>query len=265
MEYVKSAIALTVGVASVMLGSSAAAMSGNDIIDLTYDADTASGTFNAFLWDGGNGGGGGGGQLNFGGQSTLYDAMIYAATEVGSFVGAGFRHDAVNMYVIDFRGDSIFGDAGLTAFVMWGNGTAVGDFAGTVSASPIVPEGIDGTFTAGMSEVYELGTGVEVNSDGPLTIDIDVDDTITPIGYAITNLDVFPDMLLNQQFTLAESIRSLGIHAPDTGLFFDGVDDDTNGPQIFTDGVVIGVIPAPGAAVALVAGLGLLGRKRRRA
>lgn len=238
-----------------VLACASLAMHANAGTAAKFSSDTSVGTVVSFDWDGGD-------------QGNLLGAMQYAANRNGNFAGVDTRRNQVNMFLVDFTTDTSgrYSGAGLTLFVMWGNDNAPsGPFVADVDVSPPITEAADnGTFD-GMPHIFALGTGVTIDDSGPVTVDIDVDNNQTPVGYAITNLFDFPTSVLNTQFTLAQAIRKVRLLGPG-GKVWQGVDDDGDG-TIFTDGIVLSVIPAPAAlgwGLAGLAGLGLAGSRRRR-
>lgn len=220
----------------------------------------SSGMVRAYDWDGGDGGG-------FGDEGTLEAAMNYAANEEGNFSGSPFKARCISIFIVDFTGNETYGDAGLTVFVMWGNGQDPGgDFVAEVDVSRRVEEGNDGDFSAGVAEIFALGDGVEIDS-GNLTVDVDVNNNDTPVGYAITNFRDFPGLRINQQFTTAGSIKRFKLIGEGNdeagGVVYKAIDDDRS-DDIFTDGIVL-IVPAPPAAawgLAGLAGLALVSRRR---
>lgn len=225
-----------------------------------FSSDTGAGGVTSFDWDGGDAGG-------FGTAGTLRAAMNYAADKGGgtNFDGAGFKATKVNMFLVDFStdGSGTYSDAGLTLFVMWGNHKDPGgDFIAEVDISPLIDQGDDGSFTSGVSEIFALGPGVTIEVGG-ITVDVDVNSESTPIGYAITNITDYPSGIVNEQFTLAGAIKAMAMYGFGQGKVWDGVDDDGDG-QIFTDGIVLTVIPAPPAALWGLAGLGGIAFAARR-
>jgi hypothetical protein len=225
-----------------------------------FSSDTGAGGVTSFDWDGGDAGG-------FGTAGTLRAAMNYAATKSGgtNFDGAGFKASKVNMFLVDFSTDAsgTYGDAGLTLFVMWGtHKDPGGDFTGEVDISPLIDQGDDGSYTSGLSEIYALGPGVTIEVGG-ITVDVDVNSESTPIGYAITNVMDYPSGIVNEQFTLAGAIDALALFGFGEGKVWEGADDDGSG-EIFTDGIVLTVIPAPPAVLWGLAGLGGVAFAARR-
>ena len=252
---------ITTAAAVTLVAVAAPAYSG-ELYAFSSDAGLntpAQGMVRAFDWDGGDAGG-------FGDAGTLEAAMNYAANKVGNFSkgnGGKFKRNSVNVFIVDFTGDATYNDAGVTVFVMWGNASQPGgSFSGEVDVSPRVDEGNDGSFSAGVAEVFALGDGVEIQG-GNLTIDVDVNGDETPVGYAITNFRDYPGQRINQQFTLSGAIRRLRLLGQGQGKVWEGPDDDGDG-TIFTDGLVL-IVPAPPAAawgLAGLAGLALVSRRR---
>jgi hypothetical protein len=201
---------------------------------------------------------------NNGGASTFGEVMNSAANKAGIFGGAAFKKNKISIFIVDFTNASgELADAGITVFVMWGNGTDPdGDFQASVDVSRRVDEGDDGDFTPGVSEIFALGDGVEF-SHRTLTVDVDVNNNETPVGFAISNFMDFPNRRINQQFTTSGSIRRFRLVDPD-GIEYTAIDDDRN-DDVFTDGIVLQIIPAPPAAawgLAGLAGLALVSRRR---
>lgn len=198
-----------------------------------------------------------------GSASTLEDIMNTASNKEDIFGGAAFKKNKISIFIVDFTNDSEMSDAGITVFVMWGNGTDPdGDFAASVDVSRRVDEGEDGNFTPGVSEIFAIGDGVAF-SHRTLTVDVDVNNNTTPVGFAITNFMEFPNRRINQQFTTSGSIRRFRLVDPD-GIEYTAIDDDRN-DDVFTDGIVLQIIPAPPAAawgLAGLAGLALVSRRR---
>jgi MYXO-CTERM domain-containing protein len=248
--------------AAIALAAAATPAFAGELYAFSSDAGLntpAQGMVRAFDWDGGD-------ADPWGDAGTLEAAMNYAANKQGNFAkssGGRFKKNSVNVFIVDFTGNSTYGEAGVTVFVMWGNANQPdGPFSGEVDVSPRVEEGTDGDFTAGVAEIFALGDGVEIQG-GNLTIDVDVNGESTPVGYAITNFRDYPGQRINQQFTLAGAIRRLRLLGADQGKVWEGPDDDGSG-EIFTDGLVL-IVPAPPAAawgLAGLAGLALVSRRR---
>jgi hypothetical protein len=247
---------LVVGSVAGCVALSSAALAGPA---LKFSSDTGAGSVISFDWDGGDAGG-------FGAAGTLQAAMNYAATKGGgtNFDNAGFKAHQVNMFLVDFSADADFGDAGVTLFVMWGNTKDPGgSFAGEVDVSPLIDEGSDGSFTAGLSEIFALGAGVDVEVGG-VSVDVDVENDETPIGYAITNVLDYPGGIVNESFTLAGVIAKLRLLGFGQGKVWQGTDTDGD-EEIFTDSISLSIIPAPPAAIwglAGLAGVAIAGRRR---
>ena len=221
-----------------------------------YSSDTGEGVFISHDWTGGD-------------MENLEAAMQYAMNRGGSFNGMDTRRNQVNMFMVDFTTDpnsNLFG-AGLTLFVVWGNDNeADGDFVGTVDLSPSITEGEDnGTYSG--SHIFALGDSVTIDDDGPLTVDIDVSSADTPIGFAVTNINGVEGQgergMVNLQFTLAQAIRKARLMGAAAGTVWQGMDDDGS-DNIFTDGIVLSVVPGPPAAMLGLLGLGGLAISRRR-
>ena len=221
----------------------------------SYSSDTGSGVFQSFDYDGGD-------------RGTLEGVMNYAAQWQGSFLGMQTRRNQVNLFVVDFSTDTSgrYTDAGLTLFAMWGNSKdANGLFSGNVDLSPIADEANDDGSYSG-TNIYGLGSGVDIDDDGVLSVDIDVQEVNTPVGFAVTNINGLSGFgqtgLVNMQLTLADAIRKVRLIGAGNEIW-QGIDDDGNG-TIFTDGLTLSVVPAPSAAIFGLAGLGALGCSRRR-
>ena len=244
-----------IGAAALACTAAATTVSAGQAV--TFSSDTGNGSFASRDWNGGNLGG------------DLSDVMDYVANYQGDFAGFDTRRNQVNMFVVDFSSsNTTYTNAGLTLFVMWGNiNQADGGFVGDVDVSPPVTLEDDGTYNAGTSNIYALGAGVSIDDDGPVSVDVDVDGNSTPVGFAITNINSLSGFgetgLVNLQFTLAQAIRRVRLMGGGDDAVWIGVDDDGTG-EIFTDGIVLSVIPAPQAALWGLAGLGGLAVARRR-
>lgn len=224
----------------------------------SFSSDTSAGGWVSYDWNGGNQGG------------TLQSVMQFAANYQGDFAGMDSRRNQVNLFLVDFAGSGgAFENAGLTLFVMWGNSNGVdGSFLADVDLSPPMTERSDGDFVAGQANIYALGAGVNIDTDGPVSVDVDVQNNETPVGFAISNIDQASGFgqqgIINMSFTLADAIRGMRLITGSNSKVWQGVDDDGDG-SIFTDGLVLSVIPAPPAAlwgVAGLAGVTVLGRRR---
>lgn len=140
----------------------------------------------------------------------------------GVFAGAGFGTNMVNIFLVDLSGASTsLGNAGVTLFVMWGNGVNPGsNFSASVSFSNIFSDPVGDTPTQGISEVFALGEGVSI-SNGMFTIGPvgggDIGGEIlpgdeTPRGFAITNLQSMSEGELIVTFlALQGSIQDVGL------------------------------------------------------
>ncbi|MGI9015177.1 MAG: hypothetical protein ACR2GY_13150 [Phycisphaerales bacterium] len=222
-----------------------------------FSSDTGAGSFTSFDWDGGD-------------QGTLAGAMSYAMARNGNFSAWDTRANQVNMFMVDFNTDlsGRYSGAGLTLFVIWGNDNPVsGPFAASVDMSPRISEGADNGTYGGGPNIFALGTGVTIDDDGPLTVDINVNEDTTPVGFAITNISDVAGFgergRVNISFTLVQAIRAARLLGAEQGKVWQAVDDDGN-DNIFTDGLVLFVIPAPPAAMLGIAGLGGLALTSRR-
>ncbi len=249
------------GAAAVLSAATCASTSAGT--GLGFSSDTASGSVTSFAWDGGDAGG-------FGTAGTLKAAMHYAADQGAgtNFDSAGFLNTEVNVFLVDFRGNPTYDDAGLTAFVMWGTGVGIGggveDFFAEVDVSPRVNEGADGSYTDGLSEIYAIGPGVTIEVGG-LTVDVEVSEDSRPVVYAITNITNYPGGRINEAWTLAGDIITLGLYGFGEGRVWEGVDTDGN-PAIFTDEMTL-IVPSPAGGTIVLAALGMAGfipRRRRR-
>ena len=167
-----------------------------------------------------------------GGQDTLLglmqNEMGNGSGGSGVFAGAGFGSNMVNIFLVDLSGSSgALSGAGITLFVMWGNGENPGaDYSASVSFSDIFNDPLSDTPTEGVGEVFALGEGVSI-TNGTVTLgtaggdgpggEIDPSD-ITPRGFAITNLQSM------SQAEIVVAFLSLQGSIQDVGLFNYGND-----------------------------------------
>ena len=140
----------------------------------------------------------------------------------GVFAGAGFGTNMVNIFLVDLSGASgALSNAGVTLFVMWGNGINPGsNFSASVSFSNIFSDPVGDTPSQGISEVFALGEGVSI-SNGMFTLGPvgggDIGGEIlpgdeTPRGFAITNLQNMSEGELIVSFlALQGSIQDVGL------------------------------------------------------
>lgn len=141
----------------------------------------------------------------------------------GVFAGAGFGTNMVNIFLVDLSGASgALSNAGLTLFVMWGNGESPGsEYSASVSFTDIFSEGNESGPLEGIAEIFALGEGVAINQgtvalsynggDGDIDGDIDPSE-ITPRGFAITNLQSMSEGELIVTFlALQGSIQDVGM------------------------------------------------------
>ena len=174
----------------------------------------------------------------------------------------------VNVFLADLSNGTggQMSNAGVTLFVMWGNGKYPGgDFSATISFTNIFETGEDGVFNAGVSDIFALGQGVSI-LDGVISIIGDVggdgigtieSGSETPRGFAITNLQAAEEGEFTIWFTeLLGSIQRVG-------LFDYG--DDTPGSlhgDLQMSLPLIVPLPAPfGLALAGLIGVVLLRRR----
>jgi len=205
-----------------------------------------------------------------GNQATLLGLMQNEAGNgtggAGVFADAGFQTNLVNIFLADLSGaDSGLSNAGITLFVMWGNGEDPGGvFSAIVSFNNNYSEGTDGHFTEGIAEIFALGEGVEIinntisiGSTGGDGIGGTVHGTTTPLGFAITNLQNMSEGELIMIFEM------IGGSIQDVGLFDYGNDvpnmlyGDLHIPLPL---VVVPLPPPLGLAIAGLFGVVLLRR-----
>ncbi len=158
-----------------------------------------------------------------GGEGTLRGLMENdAAGGVGVFGDAGFGTNMVNVFVADLsNATSGLSNAGVTLFVMWGNGDDPGsDYWASIAFTAMFETGEDGTFNAGVSSIYALGEGVSIFNGGTISIGPggggkgigEVDPSrVTPRGFAITNLQAVDEGELMLAFSLYGSIEQVGL------------------------------------------------------
>ncbi|MCH8822869.1 MAG: hypothetical protein IH984_05100 [Planctomycetes bacterium] len=141
----------------------------------------------------------------------------------GVFAGAGFGTNMVNIFLVDLSGASgPLSNAGLTLFVMWGNGESPGsEYSASVSFTDIFDIGNETGPLEGIAEIFALGEGVAIDQgtvalsyaggDGGIDGEIDPSD-ITPRGFAITNLQSMSEGELIVAFeALQGSIQDVGL------------------------------------------------------
>ncbi len=141
----------------------------------------------------------------------------------GVFAGAGFGSNMVNVFLADLSNATAgqMSNAGVTLFVMWGNGEDPGaDYSASISFTDMFETGEDGTFNAGVSEIFGLGEGVSI-LDGVISVSAGAGGnglgTIepsheTPRGFAITNLQAADEGELTITFIqLLGSIQMIGL------------------------------------------------------
>ncbi len=159
-----------------------------------------------------------------GSEGTLLGLMQQDAGDgqggAGVFAGAGFGSNMVNVFLADLsNASSGMSNAGMTLFVMWGNGEDLAsDYSATISFTDMFNVGEDGVFTDGVSEIFALGEGVTIvdglialTANGPGFGSIDPS-TETPRGFAITNLQAVDEGELVLAFLLLQgSIQEAGL------------------------------------------------------
>lgn len=208
-----------------------------------------------------------------GGERTLLGLLQNDASNgsggAGVFAGAGFGSNMVNMFLADLSNGAggQMSSAGVTLFVMWGNGESlVTDYSANIAFMNMFNVGEDGLFTEGVSEVFALGEGVSI-LDGIITVTRDGVDfgtigpsTETPRGFAITNLQAADNGELTIWSTeLAGSILTVGLY--DYGddepmeVLFQGDD------LIITRPLVVPLPPPLGLALAGLIGVVLFRRR----
>lgn len=129
------------------------------------------------------------------------------------FAGAGFGSNMVNVFLADLSNStSGLSNAGVTLFVMWGNGEYPGgDYRASMNYTGVWQIGEDGVFNAGVAEISALGPAVTVEA-GIISLGSIGLSSGTPRGFAITNLQAADEGELTIWFTeLYGSIRMVGL------------------------------------------------------
>ncbi len=131
----------------------------------------------------------------------------------GVFAGAGFGSNMVNVFLADLsNATSGLSNAGVTLFVMWGNGeNPGGDYSASMEYTGVWQEGEDGVFNAGVAEIFALGPRVMIEA-GLISLGSVGLASETPRGFAITNLQAADEGELTIWFTeLLGSIQMVGL------------------------------------------------------
>ena len=120
-----------------------------------------------------------------GSEGTLLGLMHNEARdgsgEAGVFAGAGFGSDMVNVFLADLSSSaSAMSDAGLPLSVIRGGGVDLrSEYSASVSITNMFDVGEDGSFTAGLSEIFAVGESLSI-VDG--FVSLTVNGTVPEVG-----------------------------------------------------------------------------------
>lgn len=181
------------------------------------------------------------------------------------FAGAGFGSNMVNVFLADLSNSaSGMSDTGLTLSVMRGGGVDLrSEYSASVSVTNMFDVGEDGSFTAGVSEIFAASEGVRIG-DGLIRLrgnQLDsgsVDPTTeTTWGFAITNLPAGDEGELSLAFfSLGRSIQTVGLFNDDDHTTLTSIDPLNIGPPLIMP------LPPP-VGLAVVGLIGVVWMRRR--
>ena len=204
-----------------------------------------------------------------GGQETLLGLMQNGAGnglgEAGVFASAGFGSNMVNMFLADLSNSaSGKSDAGLPLSVMRGHSVDLHNkYSAFVSITNMFDVGEDGSFTAGLSEIFAIGEGVSIVGESIRLTGNQVDSgsvdptTQTTRRFASTSLRTGDEHELSLAFlSLGGSIQTVGLFNDDDPTTLSSIDRLNIGPP-----PIMPLPPPLGLALAGLIGVVLFRRR----